>query len=59
MYFTPLIDNAKKPAFVSKFSLNTENVINYDFEDALQNTFSYVEDVMNALGGEDERFLTN
>ena len=59
VYFTPLIDNAKKPAFVSKFSLNTENVINYDFEDALQNTFSYVEDVMNALGGEDERFLTN
>ena len=32
--------------------------MDYDFEDAKQNTTTYVEEVMNALGGGDSRFET-
>lgn len=53
-----VIDNAKQPAIASEFGLDPENVMDYDFEDAKQNTTTYVEEVMNALGGGDSRFET-
>lgn len=53
-----VIDNATQPAIASEFGLDPENVMDYDFEDAKQNTTTYVEEVMNALGGGDDRFET-
>ena len=53
-----VIDNAKQPEIASEFGLDPENVMDYDFEDAKQNTTTYVEEVMNALGGGDNRFET-
>lgn len=53
-----VIDNAKQPEIASEFGLDPENVMDYDFEDAKQNTTTYVEEVMNALGGGDDRFET-
>ena len=32
--------------------------MDYDFEDAKNNTDKYIEEVMNALGGGDDRFKT-
>ena len=42
------------------FGLDPNNTIDYDFEDAKQNTAKYVEDFFAAVGGEDDadRFLT-
>ena len=53
-----VIDNAAQPAVATEFGLDPENVMDYDFEDAKQNTAQYIEDVMNALGGGDDRFKT-
>lgn len=53
-----VIDNAEQPAIAAEFGLDPENVMDYDFEDAKQNTTTYVEEVMNALGGGDDRFET-
>ncbi len=53
-----VIDNAEQPAIAAEFGLDPENVMDYDFEDAKQNTTTYVEEVMNALGGGDNRFET-
>ena len=53
-----VIDNAEQPAIAAEFGLDPENVMDYDFEDAKQNTTTYVEEVMNALGGGDSRFET-
>ena len=53
-----VIDNAEKPAVASEFGLDPENVMDYDFEDAKQNIKTYVEEVMTALGGGDDRFKT-
>ena len=53
-----VIDNAKQPELASQFGLDPENVMDYDFEDAKYNTSTYVEEVMNALGGGDDRFKT-
>ena len=53
-----VIDNATQPSIASEFGLDPENVMDYDFEDAKQNTTTYVEEVMNALGGGDDRFET-
>ena len=53
-----VIDNAEQPAISAEFGLDPENVMDYDFEDAKQNTTTYVEEVMNALGGGDSRFET-
>ena len=42
-----------------EFGLDPENVMDYDFADAKENTTKYVEDVMNALGrAADDRFQT-
>ena len=53
-----VIDNAEQPAVASEFGLDPENVMDYDFEDAKQNIKTYVEEVMTALGGGDDRFKT-
>ena len=52
------IDNAKQPEVAEEFGLDPENVMDYDFEDAKQNIKTYVEEVMTALGGGDDRFKT-
>ena len=53
-----VIDNAEQPAVAAEFGLDPENVMDYDFEDAKQNIKTYVEEVMTALGGGDDRFKT-
>ena len=53
-----VIDNATQPAVAEEFGLDPENVMDYDFEDAKQNIKTYVEEVMTALGGGDDRFKT-
>ena len=53
-----VIDNAVQPKVAYDFGLDPSNVMQYDFEDAKKNTKQYVEDVMNALNGGDDRFKT-
>jgi len=54
-----VIDNAKQPEIAAQFGLDPENVMKYDFEDAKENTTTYVEEVMTALGSAaDDRFKT-
>ncbi len=54
-----VIDNAKQPEVAAEFGLDPENVMDYDFEDAKQNTTTYIEEVMTALGSAaDDRFQT-
>ena len=54
-----VLDNAKQPEVASEFGLDPENVMKYDFEDAKQNTSTYIEEVMTALGSAaDDRFQT-
>ena len=53
-----VIDNAKQPEQASEFGLDPENVMDYDFEDAKNNIKTYVEEIMTALGGGDDRFKT-
>ena len=54
-----VINSAKQPAAVEPFGLDPNNVIDYDFEDAKNNTTQYVTDYFNALGdAADSRFKT-
>ncbi len=54
-----VIDNAKQPEQAAEFGLDPDNVMEYDFEDAKNNTSTYVEEVMKALGdAADDRFQT-
>lgn len=53
-----ILDNATQPKVAYDFGLDPTNVMKYDFEDAKQNTKKYVEEVMNALHGGDDRFKT-
>ncbi len=53
-----VIDNAEQPSQAAEFGLDPENVMDYDFDDATANITTYVEEVMNALGGGDDRFQT-
>ncbi len=54
-----VLDNAEQPAVASEFGLDPNNVMDYDFEDAKENTTTYVEEVMEALGSAaDDRFQT-
>ena len=59
-----VIDNATQPSQAAEFGLDPDNVMEYDFEDAKNNTGTYVEEVMAALSksgadtGED-RFKTS
>ncbi len=52
-----VIDNGDQPEEATAFGLDPENVIEYDFEDAKQNTSKYVEDYFAAIGAAaDDRF---
>ncbi len=53
-----VIDNATQPKVAYDFGLDPKNVMKYDFEDAKLNTKKYVEEVMTALNGGDDRFKT-
>ena len=54
-----VIDNAEQPAVAAEFGLDPSLVwAGYDFADAAEHTAEYVEDVMNALNGGDDRFKT-
>ena len=53
-----VLDNATQPKVAYDFGLDPSNVMKYDFEDAKVNTKKYVEEVMNALNGGDDRFKT-
>ena len=53
-----VIDNAKQPEVADEFGLDPNNVMDYDFEDAKANTEKYITEVMDALGGGDDRFKT-
>ena len=53
-----VIDDAQQPEVAEEFGLDPENVMDYDFEDAKNNIKTYIEEVMNALGGGDDRFKT-
>lgn len=53
-----LLDNATQPKVAYDFGLDPANVMKYDFEDAKNNTKKYVEEVMSALNGGDDRFKT-
>ena len=44
-----VIDDAKQPDVAEEFGLDPNNVMDYDFEDAKQNTTQYVDDLMAAL----------
>ena len=44
-----VIDNATQPSQASEFGLDPNNVMEYDFEDAKNNTEAYVGDIINAL----------
>ena len=44
-----VIDNAAQPELAMQFGLDPDNVMEYDFEDAKNNTGTYVEEVMAAL----------
>lgn len=54
-----VIDDATQPEIATQYGLDPNNVMNYDFEDAKNNTEQYVADVMSALGGGDDRFKTS
>ena len=54
-----VLDNATQPQAAIDFGLDPSLVWDgYDFADAAANTATYVEEVMNALGGGDDRFKT-
>ncbi len=54
-----VINTAKQPAAVEPFGLDPNNVIDYDFEDAKNNTTKYVQDFFDAIGAAaDDRFKT-
>lgn len=53
-----VIDNAKQPEIATEYGLDSNNVMDYNFEDAKKHTEQYVKDVMEALGGGDSRFKT-
>ena len=54
-----VIKTAQQPEAVQPFGLDPDNVIDYDFEDAKNNTSQYVSDFFNALGdAADGRFKT-
>ena len=53
-----VIDNATQPELATEYGLDPDNVMDYDFADAKANTTKYVEEVMAALNGGDDRFKT-
>ncbi len=55
-----VIDNAEQPPEIVRFGLEIDNVLDYDFEDAQNNTAAYIAELMETLGSSvDDRFQTN
>ena len=55
-----VIDNAEQPPEIDRFGLTIDNVMDYDFKDAQNNTNAYIAELMEALGSSvDDRFQTN
>ena len=55
-----VIDNAEQPSEILRYGFTPENVPDYDFEDAQNNTEVYIADLMEALGSAvDNRFQTS
>ncbi|OFK23243.1 extracellular solute-binding protein [Olsenella sp. HMSC062G07] len=44
-----VLDDAKQPEVASKYGLDPNNVMDYNFEDAKEHTEAYVSDIMTAL----------
>ena len=54
-----VLSNAEQPAVVEQFNLDPDVTIDYDFEDAKENTSTYVETFFEAIGAAaDDRFKT-
>ncbi|MBS5864831.1 ABC transporter substrate-binding protein [Olegusella massiliensis] len=53
-----VIDDVEQPKVATEYGLDPDNVMKYDFEDAKQNSEKYKNDLMQALGGGDDRFKT-
>ena len=53
-----VLTNAEQPKAIEPFGLDPDNVIDYDFADAKENTTKYRDEFLNALGGADDRFKT-
>ena len=54
-----VLDNATQPEAATEFGLDPTNVMDYDFEDAKENTAQYITDIFDALGAAaDDRFQT-
>lgn len=54
-----VLSNAQQPEIMDQFGLNPDVTIDYDFEDAKENTSQYVEDFFEAIGSAaDDRFKT-
>lgn len=54
-----ILENAKQPSVLDNYDLDPNNTLEYDFEDAKENTQKYVEDLFQALGdAADGRFKT-
>ncbi len=55
-----VLDNAEQPPEILRFGFPTEDVPDYDFEDAQKNTTVYIAELMEALGSSvDDRFQTS
>lgn len=54
-----VLKDAEQPEEATRYGLDPDNVIDYDFEDAKANTSNYVKDYFDALGAAaDDRFKT-
>ena len=52
-----VIDNAEQPPEIARFGLRPDHMMDYDFEDARNNTSAYLADLLEALGpAVDSRF---
>ena len=55
-----VLDNAEQPPEIARFDLDLDNLMEYDFEDAQNNTAVYIAELMEALGpAVDDRFQTS
>ncbi len=53
-----VIDDVEQPKVATEYGLDPDNVMKYDFEDAKKNSEKYKNNLMQALGGGDDRFKT-
>ena len=53
-----VIEGAEQPQIAIDMGVDPNNVMDFDFADMMANTATYKEEVMEALGGGDDRFKT-